>query len=173
MHRVLRKALKQAVRWRLIAINPTDAVDPPKVERPKMRPLDTDETAALLDAIRHTRMYMPVLLAVTAGLRRGEILALRWRAINFDTGQISVRASAEQTRAGVREKAPKSGRDRTVAVTGLAIEELRRHKLQQAQELLQVGIRQTEETHVIAQAAGQPLKPQSLTHEFRAVPGWE
>ena len=116
IHRVLRQALAQAVRWNLLVRNPADVVRPPKVERAKMRALDTTETAALLEAVRSTRMFIAVLLAVTSGMRRGEITALRWRAINLAGAELSVMASAEQTAAGVREKETKSGRARTVCV---------------------------------------------------------
>jgi integrase len=167
MHRVLRQALQQAMRWQLLARNPADAVKPPKVERTKMRALDAAESAALLEAIRSTRMFLPVMLALTCGLRRGEITALRWRAVDLGkAAQLAIMASAEQTAIGVREKETKSGRARTVSLTGLAIEELRRHRARQAEELLQVGVRQTDDTHVVAQTDGQPLMPQSLTHEF-------
>ena len=103
----------------------------------------------------------------TCGLRRGEICALRWRNVELSgAAQIAVIGSTEQTKAGIREKGTKSGRARTVALTALAIEELRRHKTHQAEELLRVGVRQTDDMDVVAQADGQPLKPNSLTHEF-------
>ena len=108
------------------------------------------------------RLFIPVLLAVTCGLRRGEICALRWRNVRL-TGAAEL---AIQTKAGIREKETKSGRARTVALTTLAIDELRLHKVRQAQELLRLGIRQSDDMYVVAQADGQPLKPNSLTHEF-------
>src|SRR5262249_5588382 len=121
----------------------------------------------LLEAARAYRLFVPVLLAVTCGLRRGEICALRWRNVDVSgAAQIAVIGSTEQTKTGVREKSTKSGRARTVALTALAIEELRRHKTRQAEELLKVGLRQTDDMYVVAQADGQPLKPNSLTHEF-------
>ena len=83
MHRVLRQAMQQAVRWQVLARNPADAVRPPKVERSRMRALDPSETAALLDALKSTRLFMPVLLAITTGMRRGEITAMRWRAVDL------------------------------------------------------------------------------------------
>jgi integrase len=166
MHRILRQALQQAIRWQILARNPADAVRPPKVERSKMRALDPSETAALLDAVHSTRLFMPVLLAITTGMRRGEITALRWRAVDLANAQLAVVASAEQTALGVREKETKSGRARTVSLTGLALEELGRQKARQAEELLRLGIRQTDDMHVVAQIDGQPLMPQSLTHEF-------
>jgi integrase len=107
------------------------------------------------------------MLAVTCGLRRGEICALRWRNVELSgAAQLAVIGSTEQTKAGIREKGTKSGRARTVALTALTIEELRRHKRRQAEELLRLGVRQSDDTYVVAQADGQPLKPNSLTHEF-------
>jgi integrase len=65
MHRILRQCLKQAVDWNLLGRNPADSVKPPKVERKKMRALTAPEAVALLEAIRPTRMFVPVLLALT------------------------------------------------------------------------------------------------------------
>jgi integrase len=56
---------------------------------------------------------------------------------------------------------------RTLALTEIAVEELRRHRVAQAQELLRIGIRMTDDTHVVSQADGQPLQPNSLTHAVR------
>jgi integrase len=75
-----------------------------------MRALDTTETAALLEAARPYRLFIPVMLAVTCGLRRGEICALRWRHVERSgAAQLSIVGSTEQTKAGTREKAPKVG----------------------------------------------------------------
>jgi integrase len=96
----------------------------------------------------------------------GEIAALRWRSVDLDSAQLSVVASTEQTKAGCREKETKSGRCRTIALPGLLVEELRRHRVRQAEELLQLGIRLSGDNHVVAQADGSPLQPNSLTHAF-------
>jgi len=119
MHRVLREALQQALRWQLLARNPADAVKPPKVER--MNVLDTDATAALIEAARPYRIFVPILLGVLCGLRRGEIAALRWKSVDLEAGQLRVVASIEQTKAGCREKETKSGRDRVVALPAMLI----------------------------------------------------
>jgi integrase len=104
-------------------------------------------------------------LATLCGLRRGEITALRWRSVDLDTAQLAVIASTEQTDAGaIREKEAKSGKSRTIALPSLAVEELRRWRLAQAEELLELGIRPDENWHVVTQADGSPLQPRSLTH---------
>jgi integrase len=166
MHRVLREALKEAVNWRLLARNPTDGVKPPKVERREMSVLNADATVELIEAARGYSIFVPILLGVLCGLRRGEIAALRWRSVDLDAGTLSVVASVEQTRAGTREKETKSGRARSVALPAMLIEELRRHRAQQAEELLQLGIRVSSDSHVVAQADGSSLQPNSLTHAF-------
>jgi integrase len=164
----LKEALQVAVsEWRLLPWNSVDPIKAPRADPKKMRALDTAETAALLEVARPYRLFVPIMLAVTCGLRRGEICALRWRNIDLSSAaQLSVTGSAEQTKEGVREKATKSGRPRTVALTALAVEELSRHKARQAEELLRFGIRQSDDMYVVAQAEGLPLKPNSLTHEF-------
>jgi integrase len=166
MHRVLREALQQALRWQLLARNPADAVKPPKVERKQMNVLDTDATAALIETARPYRIFVPILLGVLCGLRRGEIAALRWKSVDLEAGQLRVVASIEQTNAGCREKETKSGRDRAVALPAMLVAELRRHRAEQAQELLQLGVRLADDSYVVAQADGSPLQPNSLTHAF-------
>jgi len=166
MHRVLSQAMKQAVKWQLLAQNPCDAVSPPRVERRQMIVLDADGTAAVIEAARSKALFMPILLGALCGLRRGELAALRWRNIDLEAGQISVVASLEQTNSGVRFKPPKSGRARTVALPSLAIEELRRHRVKQAEELLRLGNRQSEETHVCLQPSYQPWAPRNLSSAF-------
>jgi len=166
MHRVLREALQQGVRWQMLARNPADAVKPPKVERQQISVLDTDATAELIEAARDTSLFMPIMLGVRCGLRRGEVVALRWRNVDLERGQISVVASAEQTDLGVREKEPKNGKGRTIVLSDTEIEELRSHRIRQAQGLLALGVRLTEDHHVVAREDGQPLQPRSLTHAF-------
>jgi integrase len=98
-------------------------------------------------------------------VRRGEIIALRWKSVDLDLGQMAIIASTEQIDAGaIREKEAKSGRARTVALPSLAVEELRRWRLAQAEELLRLGIRADDSWHVVTHADGSPLQPRSLTH---------
>jgi integrase len=169
MHRLIKQALAHAVRWQMIIRNPADAVDPPKVERSAMTTYDMGQTAELLDGVRGTRLSVPVLLGVMCGLRRGEIAALRWRSVDLAGAQVAIVQSAEQTREGVRYKEPKSGRARTVALSAIVAEELRVHRLRQAEELLCIGIRQTDATFVYAREDGEPMQPRSLTHAWQQM----
>jgi integrase len=159
MHRVLKQALGQAVRWELLTRNPADAVDPPKVEWKPMQTYDLSQTAELIEAVRGTPILMPILLAVLCGLRRGEICALRWRNVDLIAGQLSVVESLEQTKAGLRFKSPKSGKGRTVALSATMIEELRAHRTQRAEGMLKLGIRLSDDDLVITHADGSIVQP--------------
>src|SRR5450631_909546 len=75
MHVILKGALKLAVTWDILARNPAAAVKPPKASRSKMNTYDLAQTAGLIEAVRGRRVFIPVLLAVLCGLRRGEIAA--------------------------------------------------------------------------------------------------
>src|SRR5262245_52369445 len=67
MHRVLREALQQGVRWQLLARNPADAVKPPKVERKQMKVLDATATAGMIESARPYSVFMPILLGALCG----------------------------------------------------------------------------------------------------------
>lgn len=164
--RVMLTAVEQALKWDLVKKNPVAVTRPPKTERAAMTAYGAAETAEMLEALRPTRMFVPALLAALCGLRRGEILALRWRNVDLKNAVLSIVASAEQVGTEVRYKETKSGKARTVALSSTVLEELRRHKAAQAEEQLKIGIRPDKDSFVVAQADGSPLKPISLTHEW-------
>jgi integrase len=159
MHRVLKQALGQAVRWEMLTRNPADAVDPPQIDWRPMQTYDLSQTAELIEAVRKTPMLIPAILAVLCGLRRGEICALRWRHVDLAAGQLSVVESLEQTKAGLRFKSPKSGKGRTVALASIVVDELRAYRVKRAQELLRLGVGLSEDDLVIAHADGSIVQP--------------
>lgn len=176
MHRVLFSALNQAERWKLINRNPAALLekrDRPKIERKSVRTIDAPTTATVFDAARERRLFIPLILATLCGLRRGEIIALRWKSVDLDRGQIAVVASVAQLDKGkkeerILEKEAKSGRARTVALPSMAVEELRRWRTQQGEELLKLGVRADDSWHVVTREDGEPLQPRSLTHVMSA-----
>ena len=158
--------LAQAVKWEMLVRNPADAVNPPTIARTVMQTYDLAQTAELIETARGRRIFMPIILAVLCGSRRGEIAALRWREVDLAIAQLAVVQSAEQTADCVRYKVPKSGHSRTVALSATVVAELKAHRIQQAQELLKVGKRLSDEDFVVAQAEGSPLRPHSLGQEW-------
>jgi integrase len=169
MHGILKQALAQACLWQAITHNPANVVRPPKLDRGEMQTVNTDQTAAMIEAARGTPIFIPILLGVLCGMRRGEICALRWRSIDLDAGQLSVVASTEQGRGGMREKEPKNGKGRLIALPPIVVTELRRHRMQQAEWLLRLGIRLTDDYHVCLREDGESVWPSSLTRAFRTL----
>jgi len=170
MHRVLKQALSQAVRWELLTRNPAAAVDPPKVDWKPMQTYDLPQTADLIEAVRGTSMFMPTILAVLCGLRRGEICALRWRNVDLAGGQLSVVESLEQTRAGLRFKSPKSGKGRTVALSETVTYELRAYRVKRAQEMLKLGVGLSDDDLAIAHVDGSIVQPIYISQQWaRAI----
>jgi integrase len=167
MHRVLGGALKQAVRWGALVRNPVSLVDAPRVERKPMKTLDVDRALEALERLRNTVLFIPALLGVFCGLRRGEICALRWDHVSGDN--LLITQSAEQTAAGIRCKPTKSGRGRNVRMPALVQQELREWRLRQAEEFLQLGVRPDGQTFVVTKADGAPLWPKALSQQWSRV----
>ena len=166
MHRILKMALDQAVSWLLLVRNPAAGVKPPKIEKTTMNIYDLAQTAELIEAMRPHRIFVPTLLAVLCGMRRGEIAALRWGSVDLVAGTLAVIESAEQTGAKVRYKTPKNGKGRTLALSASLVEELRAYRLRQSEELLRVAVTISDATFVVAQENGMPLQPDTLTQDW-------
>jgi integrase len=168
-HRVLRQALQQGVRWQLLSRNPADAAQPPRPPRREMQVHDEDETALLLDAAKGNRNYVPVLMAVSTGLRRGEILALRWQDVDLDKATLAVRQTLEQTRKGglaFKEAKTKNSR-RLVAMPAILVEALRKLRIAQGQQRLALGTAYQDHGLVFPDDDGTPRSPNALSVAFR------
>lgn len=166
-HRVLHEALEYAVRLQLLARNPVDAVRPPRPEKREMQVLDPEGVQRLLEAARHRRLYVAILLAVTTGMRRGEILALRWEDVDLEAGLIRVRQTLVQTKDGLQFTDPKTDHSRRVIRVGPAVvQALRRQRAQQAQEKLRLGPAYQDHGLVVARTDGQPYSPGEFSRTF-------
>jgi integrase len=89
-HAVLRRALKQAKRWGMVDRNVAEDVDPPRLKRDEIQPLDREQTRRLLAAAEGDRLQALYVVAVTAGLRPGEMLALRWSDVDLEVGTLQI-----------------------------------------------------------------------------------
>lgn len=167
-HRVLREALKHALRLELIARNPADAAQSPRAAKREMQVLDDAETKQVLRVAQGTRLSIPILLAVGTGMRRGEILGLRWKDIDLEAATAAVVRSLEVTREGLRYKEPKSSRSRRrIDLSRFLVEALRRHRVEQARERLRLGQVYQNNDLVCAAPDGRPWNPDSLSSAFR------
>jgi Tfp pilus assembly protein PilE len=100
IHVTLHKALKQAVMDGLIPRNVTEAVKPPQPEKKEIRPLSEAQTRALLGAAKEERLEALYVLAITTGMRQGELLALKWEDVNLEAGALQVRRTLSTATGG-------------------------------------------------------------------------
>lgn len=168
-HHVLHEALKTAVKWGLLPANPADAVSPPKVTRQDPHVLTEGQTTALLKAAEGTAICAPIMLAVGSGLRRGELLALRWSDCDLDAGTVMIRRTLSETKAaGLSFKEPKTRTSRrTVTLPAFAREALSQHKEAQDAHRDRLGNAYHDEDLVFPSDDGRPWAPNLLTGAFR------
>ena len=167
VHAILHKALKQAVSWESLTRNPTDHVQPPRAERKETTVLTPAQGASLLDAARGTRFEAIFMLAVTTGMRQGELLGLRWRDVDFDRGVVAVRFAVQRIGGHWTFVEPKSAKSRRqIVLSGDVVEALRHHRIKQNQNRLQAGPAWQDLDLVFANEAGRPMEVSNLTHRY-------
>ena len=134
IHRTLSKALKQAVMDGLIPRNAAALVKPPRPRREEIRPLNREQVRALFEAARGARLEALYVVAVTAGLRRGELQGLKWEDVDLEAGMLQVRRTLSEPKGGYIFEAPKNGKGRSVRCSQRATEALRSHRTRQNEE---------------------------------------
>src|SRR5215468_2428657 len=162
----LHRALGQAKAWGLIRDNPAEVAKPPKAPDQETPMLQPDQAAALLEHLRGKPLYLLASLALGTGLRRNEMLGLRWGDVDLDAGRLTIEQSLEQTVAhGIRTKGPKTkhGR-RTISLPAHLVTELRQHWREQQEQRLGIGRgKAPDSAPVFATADGQHLSPNAIT----------
>lgn len=170
IHGVLRIALQAAVRMQLIKSNPCTLVRPPRTDPREMKTLSPAESMALIKAFEGTTLHIPILLAVMTGMRRGEILGLRWRNVDLEGGVLSVAEALGEINGKTFFKPPKTAKSRrTIALPAIAVEALRKHRAEQGKKSLSVGLRATFDKFdlVCPNPLGEPWPPGQLSTSFR------
>lgn len=125
LHATLYKALKQAVRWRLVPRNVCEDVDPPRALRKEVRPLTAEQARSLLEAASSDPLEALYVLAVTTGMRQGELLGLKWEDVDLEASSVRVRRTVWKGEAS----APKTNAARRqVALPDTAVRALRKHR---------------------------------------------
>lgn len=168
VHRILKKALKQAVRWNYIGRNPSDLVDPPRFENKEMLALNRDELQRLLEAASRTPYGMPIFLAAFTGLRRGELVGLQWADIDMGSQTISVRREVVFVPGkGHLVTSPKSPKSRRVVnVSPIVIERLQEHLGAQYLQRQYAGEVWKDAGWVFTGSDGGHLDPNTLSRVF-------
>ena len=136
-HRMLHKAFDMALKWGLVFRNICDAVIAPRPIKYEAEVYDIQAVVDLLALFKGTRLYIPVLLACAGGLRRGEVLALRWKDFDAKRKRITVNSEIVVSNKEIIVKQPKTKKSRrTVTLPESIVGELTRHKARQNEEIL-------------------------------------
>ncbi len=167
LYDTLRTICRWGVKMGILVRNPADAVEPPRVERREMQALDPKGVTALLNAAKDTALQIPILVAIGTGLRRGELLGLRWSDVDLEAARLTVRRSVETVQGVTRTKAPKTARSaRTISLAPFVVEALRRERAAQAQLRLLLGLGRDEEGWVFTRADGSAWEPGTFSLHF-------
>ena len=174
---VLRNALNQAVRWDLVTRNAAALVEPPRQTAPEVTPCSPAEARAALDAAERNRLCTLFRLALTLGLRQGEVLGLRWTDVDLDVGVLHVRHALQRIDGVLTLKKPKTEKSRrTLHLPPSLASGLRAHWVVQLEERLLAGPRWQERDFVFTTRAGTPLDARNVIrtwHRLLATAGIE
>lgn len=167
VHVLLSQALKQAVRWQVLAHSPMEGVRPPRATKDKPAVLkDRAAIDALLETASGTWLYMPVVLGLGAALRLGEVCALKWTDIDFDAGTVTVRTAMQELGGKLIETTPKTDESQgTIDLPQFVLRALRQHQVAQSAYLLSKGVH-PRVRYVITLGDGSPRQPGNLSHAF-------
>lgn len=169
IHNVLHRALETAVKRHYVSHNVSDDVTLPRISRREIRPLSKEQADHLLEVARGHRLETLIALAVTTGMRRGELLALRWEDIDWQHGVVAVRRTVNRYGAGVGYvvSEPKTTRGRrTIVVPAFVLDLLRVHRSQQDDLKAQAGETWQEQNLVFPSAIGTFFHPNRLLKDF-------
>ncbi len=163
IHTTLHKALKDAVTDGLIPRNSASVVKAPRPQKKEIRPLSLDQVRAFLEAMRGDRFEALYVLAVTTGLREGELLGLKWDDLDLEAGTMQVRRTLSETKSGRIFEAPKNGKGRSVNLTVQAVEALKRHRKTQLEEWMRLAGLWEDHGLVFPNRVGKPMNAKNLT----------
>lgn len=170
IHGLLHKALRDAVRKNLVPRNVADAADPPKLHRAnrdEMKTWTPVQLRVFFDGIAEHRLAPAYLLAATTGMRRGEVLGVRWRDIDFKARRLHVRQTILSVNYQLTVGQPKTLRgERKISLDAETIRVLTAHRAAQRHERQLLGTGYHEHDLVFAREDGNPVHPDYFSQTF-------
>jgi integrase len=167
-HVTIHGALESAVKWGLLSRNVADGVSPPRCQRPEWHTLSEDDIHTFLNAAQKTPYFALFHTALYSGMRRSELLALRWSDIDLLLCQVYVTRTLHHLRDGsIVFRAPKTAKGRRmVALSPSATSVLREHKEKQKLDRVMLGIPLKDDDLVFSDLEGKALLPNTVTHAW-------
>jgi integrase len=171
VHIILHKALKQAVRWGLVVRNVTEMVESPRRRKREFATWDSDQVASFLIAAKQDDYAALWPLAIFTGMRRGELLGIKWEDLDLNKGTLSIRRTYSRGKRGSwAVGAPKTkSSNRQVALPRLLVEGLRSQRTHQLELRRQLGADYHDQGFVFTNRQGNPLHVNALMRRFRQL----
>jgi len=172
IHTTIHKALADAVDAGIAPKNVAERAKPPRPSRRSTRQVvswDSHEIVQFLDAVANTRLAAVWRLAAMTGMRRGEILGLRWADLDLDARRLSVRQAVVAVAYEVIESTPKSHNARVIDLDHETVELLRMHRRHQEAERAEWGEDYEDHDLVAARENGTPIHPHSFSQTFERL----
>lgn len=172
VHTILHKSLADAVDAGVLVGNAADRAKPPRPNRGKVREIqcwEADELARFLKHVRGTRLEAAWRLAAMTGMRRGEVLGLRWRDVDLRGAQLSVRQAVVSVAYTVLESTPKSHQARVIDLDEATVTQLREHRERQQVERGDWGGEYVDRDLVVAKENGEAIHPDSFSQAFERL----
>ncbi len=167
-HKVLRSALSAACSEELISRNVAKLVDPPRVESKQYDPWTIEETRAFLQVVRGHHSYAAIMLAIGLGLRRGEIVGLKWSQVDFNTKTIRLGRQLQRRYGELYEDTTK-GRKRPMPLPYVCLVALRWQHLRWLALRERAGANWIENDYVFVTRSGRPIEPRALYRTFTGL----
>ncbi len=168
--KVLRSALTQAMKWGFVVRNVASLTDAPAAERFRAYVLTVDQADALLDAAAGDRLHALYATALWLGLRRGELLGLRWQDIDLDAGTLRIEVAQQIVNGKAELAAPKTIRSRrTLPLPAALVPILQAHHTRQLKERVRAGVPWPDHDLVFTTTKGTPINPRNLDRSFKAL----
>lgn len=167
-HMVLHRAFESAMNWGFLGRNPADAVSPPRRQKSEMRTWNEDDIQRFLNIARDKPYYALFYLALFTGMRRSELLALRWCDVDFVLSQVSVTRTVHHVKnRGLIFRQPKTEKGRrTIALSPSATLMLKEHRNEQVAGRILLGEPLADDDLVFSQLDGKLLLPNTITHAW-------
>ena len=171
IHAALHSALENAVKWGLVPRNVSKLVTRPRVERYESQTLTGEQAMKLLEVANGSRIEALLLVALTTGMRRGELLALKWDDLDLEKGVLYVQRTVSRIPGrGYMESEPKTKSSRRrIVLPAVAIEALKEHCMNQEKVRLKAGERWSERGIVFTNRHGGFLRPDTVLGLFRQL----
>jgi integrase len=164
LHRVMVQSLGRAFKWGLIPSNPAAAAQPPRPRRPEMGGIDPALAARILEASRGTHLETPVAIALATGMRRGEILGLRWSDLDEGFTVAQVRRTLQKAGDELTFHEPKTARSRRAVILPRFLHPyLIRQRQDQGARKAVMGSAWRETNLVVDSGDGSPVNPDTLS----------